>query len=51
LYFMYAHKFKAMTLNGSILKTKYYPKRDSETLLPDDKIQDWNHYITFKHRI
>lgn len=51
LYFMYVHKFKATSLNGSILKTPYYPKLDSEKLLPEENIQDWNHYMTFKHRL
>ena len=51
LYFMYIHKFKATSLNGSILKTPYYPKLDSERLLPEENIQDWNHYMSFKHRV
>ena len=50
LYFMYVHKLEATSLTGSILKTPFYPKLDSERLLPDENIQDWNHYMTFKHR-
>lgn len=50
IYFLYTHKFKLEGFYGSILKTPNYPKIDSETLLPDDHLTDWNHYLIFKQR-
>jgi 2-polyprenyl-3-methyl-5-hydroxy-6-metoxy-1,4-benzoquinol methylase len=50
VYFLYTHKFKLEGFYGSQLKTPKYPKIDSETLLPDDHLTDWNHYMLFKHR-
>ena len=35
---------------GSFLKTPDYPRLDSEKMLPDDGLRDWNHYLAFKHR-
>jgi hypothetical protein len=35
---------------GSILKTPPFPKLDSETMLPDENLTDWNHYFIFKKR-
>lgn len=51
VYMFYTHKFKLDGFYGSILKTPYYPKIDSETLLPDENLQDWNHYMIYTHRI
>ena len=50
IYFLYTHKFKLEGFYGSILKTPSYPRLDSETLLPDEHLTDWNHYMIFKHR-
>ena len=51
IYFLYTHKFKIEGFYGSILKTPQYPKISSETLLPDENLNDWNHYMIFKHRL
>jgi 2-polyprenyl-3-methyl-5-hydroxy-6-metoxy-1,4-benzoquinol methylase len=50
LYFMYVHGFETIGLYGSILKTPRYPRLSSETLLPEEHLYDWNHYIIFKKR-
>lgn len=50
IYLLYTHHFKLEGFYGSILKTPYYAKLHSETLLPDENITDWNHYMIFKHR-
>jgi len=50
IYFLYTHKFELEGFYGSILKTPNYPKLDSETLLPNENLTDWNHYMIFKHR-
>lgn len=50
IYLLYTHHWEMLGFWGSNLKTPYYPKRDSETLLPEDNITDWNHYMIFKHR-
>ncbi len=50
LYFLYTHKFQLLGLYGSILKTNPYPRIDSENLLPEKNLYDWNHYLLFKHR-
>ncbi len=52
-YFLYTHKFKLLGFYGSPLKTSeegIYPRLNSETLLPDANLTDWNHYMVFKHR-
>lgn len=51
IYFLYTHMFELMGYYGSNLKTPYYPKLSSETLLSDENITDWNHYMLFKHRV
>ena len=51
IYFLYTHKFKIEGFYGSILKTPNYPKIDSEKLLPNNHLTDWNHYLIFKHRM
>jgi 2-polyprenyl-3-methyl-5-hydroxy-6-metoxy-1,4-benzoquinol methylase len=51
IYFLYTHKFHLEGFYGSLLKTTPYPKLDSESLLPDENLIDWNHYLIFKHRI
>jgi len=51
IYFLYTHKFGMEGFYGSILKTPNYPKINSETLLPDENLTDWNHYMIFKHRL
>lgn len=50
IYMLYVHLFKLEGIYGSILKTPPYPKISSETLLPDEHLADWNHYMIFKQR-
>lgn len=50
VYMLYFHCFDLMGFYGSVLKTPFYPKLNSETLMPDENITDWNHYFIFKHR-
>jgi hypothetical protein len=51
VYLLYTHKFQLEGFYGSILKTPPYPRVSSETLLPDENLTDWNHYMLFKHRV
>lgn len=51
IYFLYTHKFELEGFYGSPLKTPNLPRINSESLLPDDNLTDWNHYLIFKHRI
>jgi 2-polyprenyl-3-methyl-5-hydroxy-6-metoxy-1,4-benzoquinol methylase len=51
IYLLYTHKFQLQGFYGSILKTPPYPRVSSETLLPDENLTDWNHYMLFKHRV
>jgi len=50
IYLLYTHHWNLEGFYGSQLKTPNYPKLDSETLLPDENLTDWNHYMLFKHR-
>jgi 2-polyprenyl-3-methyl-5-hydroxy-6-metoxy-1,4-benzoquinol methylase len=50
VYLLYTHGFEMIGFYGSILKTPAYPRISSETLLPDEHLTDWNHYMLFKHR-
>lgn len=50
IYLLYTHMFELEGFYGSQLKTPNYPRISSETLLPDDNLTDWNHYMIFKHR-
>jgi 2-polyprenyl-3-methyl-5-hydroxy-6-metoxy-1,4-benzoquinol methylase len=50
IYLLYTHHFKLEGFYGSQLKTPNYPRISSETLLPDEHLTDWNHYMLFKHR-
>lgn len=50
IYLLYTHHFKLEGFYGSELKTPPYPRISSETLLPDENLTDWNHYMLFKHR-
>jgi len=50
VYLLYIHMFQLEGFYGSELKTPNYPKTSSETLLPDEHLTDWNHYMLFKHR-
>lgn len=50
IYLLYTHHFKLEGFYGSQLKTPMYPRLDSETLLPEENLTDWNHYMIFKHR-
>jgi 2-polyprenyl-3-methyl-5-hydroxy-6-metoxy-1,4-benzoquinol methylase len=51
IYLLYTHMFKLVGFYGSELKTQSYPRLSSETLLPDENLTDWNHYMIFKHRL
>ena len=50
IYLLYTHHFELQGFYGSELKTPPYPRISSETLLPDENLTDWNHYMLFKHR-
>lgn len=50
IYLLYTHHFKLDGFYGSQLKTPNYPRLNSESLLPEDNLTDWNHYMMFKHR-
>lgn len=50
VYMMYVHKFELIGFYGSQLQTPKYPRISSETLLSDEHLFDWNHYLIFKHR-
>lgn len=50
IYLLYTHKFELQGFYGSVLKTPPYPRLDSETLLPDENLTDWNHYMLFKQK-
>ena len=51
IYLLYTHHFDLVGFYGSQLKTPPYPRISSETLLPEENLTDWNHYMIFKHRI
>lgn len=51
VYFMFIHMFELVGFYGSTLKTPSYPRIDSESLLPDEHLRDWNHYMIFKKRL
>lgn len=50
IWMLHFHCFSLEGFWGSPLKTPYYPKLDSEKLLPENHLTDWNHYFIFKHR-
>lgn len=50
VYLLYTHMFSLEGFYGSQLKTPNYPRISSETLLPEENLTDWNHYMIFKHR-
>lgn len=50
VYMLHFHCFDLLGFYGSILKTPPYPRIDSETMLPDENLTDWNHYFIFKKR-
>lgn len=50
IYLLYTHLFKLEGFYGSQLKTPDYPRISSESLLPQENLTDWNHYLLFKHR-
>jgi 2-polyprenyl-3-methyl-5-hydroxy-6-metoxy-1,4-benzoquinol methylase len=47
VYMFYVHKFTLQGFYGSPLKTPDYPRISSETMLSDDHLRDWNHYMIF----
>jgi hypothetical protein len=50
VYLLYTHMFQLEGFYGSELKTPNYPRISSETLLPEENLTDWNHYLLFRHR-
>ncbi len=50
IYLLYTHHFDLVGFYGSQLQTPQYPRLSSETLLPNEHLTDWNHYMIFKHR-
>lgn len=50
IWMLHFHCFELIGFYGSFLKTPFYPKLDSEKMLPDENITDWNHYFIFKQR-
>jgi 2-polyprenyl-3-methyl-5-hydroxy-6-metoxy-1,4-benzoquinol methylase len=50
VYLLYTHNFELQGYYGSNLKTPAYPRISSESLLPDENLTDWNHYLIFKHK-
>jgi len=50
LYFMYSHNFDTLNVYKSILDTPFYEKLDSEEYMPNELLQSWNFYFTFKIR-
>jgi 2-polyprenyl-3-methyl-5-hydroxy-6-metoxy-1,4-benzoquinol methylase len=50
VYLLYTHLFQLEGFYGSQLKTPNYSRVSSETLLPEENLTDWNHYMLFKHR-
>lgn len=50
VYLLFTHNFDLQGLYGSTLKTPPYPRISSETLLPEEHLTDWNHYLVFKHK-
>jgi hypothetical protein len=50
VYLLYTHMFNLEGFYGSFLKTSSYLRLDSESLLPEESLTDWNHYMLFKHR-
>ena len=51
VYLLYTHNFGLQGFYGSELKTPAYPRISSESLLPEENLTDWNHYMLFQHRI
>lgn len=51
VYLLYTHNFGLQGFYGSELKTPAYPRISSESLLPEENLTDWNHYMLFTHRI
>lgn len=51
IYLLYTHNFALQGFYGSELKTPNYPRISSESLLPEENLTDWNHYMIFQHRV
>lgn len=51
IWMLHFHGFDMLGFWGSPLKTPAYPRLDSEKMLPDQNLTDWNHYIIFKKRM
>ena len=50
IWMLHFHGFTLEGFWGSILKTPFYPKLDSEKMLPDENLTEWTHYMVFKQR-
>jgi SAM-dependent methyltransferase len=50
IWMLHFHCFELQGFWGSILKTPPYPRLDSEKMLPEEHLTDWNHYMVFKRR-
>ena len=50
IWMLHFHCFDLEGFWGSPLKTPHYHKLDSEKLLPEEHLTDWNHYFVFKQR-
>lgn len=51
VYLLYTHNFDLQGFYGSELKTPIYPRISSESLLPEENLTDWNHYMIYQHRL
>lgn len=51
VYLLYTHNFVLQGFYGSELKTPAYPRISSESMLPEENLTDWNHYMIFQHRV
>ena len=51
VYLLYTHNFNLQGFYGSELKTPSYPRISSESMLPDENLTDWNHYLLFQHSV
>jgi 2-polyprenyl-3-methyl-5-hydroxy-6-metoxy-1,4-benzoquinol methylase len=51
VYLLYTHNFALQGFYGSELKTPNYPRISSESLIPEENLTDWNHYMIFQHRV
>ena len=48
VYFMYTHGWEAISVCSSPLKTNYYPRISSESMMDESLLTSWNWYFTFQ---